>query len=302
MPLPLGQPRRRRVVQQQTEAKTCDSVGLRRDVVPHIEGQQGIHLPLVVESGGQLLQHVGVGVHQPGSRPVFGIRNHSGSVTAAATLHDERLVQGANDLSPPHLPEGLLMHGPVEFSRVGAILEIEGLNAVGALVVPVGPDAPKHFDGGDTVAVRGVMIVDHAQQLDGQSFGELAECRQVYFKIAASQSQDIHQLLPDPGADIQSIEVTADQVFRDPGGNQEGPAAATLHLQGHHTDFPDEIGQQGVLLPGLTGRENRAHASKIQFDSVEIVVSRDLLHFAEDIVTHTLDGIVPQPVGIPGRV
>ena len=193
------------------------------------------------------------------------------------------------------------MHGPMEFSRVGAVLEVEGLNAVGALVVPVGPDSPKDFDGGSAVAVRGVMVVDHAQQLGGQPLGQLTESHQVHFEIAASQSQDVHQLLPDPGADIHSVEMTAQQVLGNPGGQQEGPAAAALHLQRHLPDSTDEIGQQGAVLPGLTGRENRAHAGKIQLDSVELVDRRDLLHFAKDIVTHTLDGIVPNPVGIPGH-
>ena len=146
-----------------------------------------------------------------------------------------------------------------------------------------------------------MVIVDHAQQLGGQSLGQLTERHQVHFEIAASQCQDVHQLLLDPGADIQSVEMTAHQVLGNPGGQQEGPAAAALHLQGHHPDSTDEIGQQGVILPGLTGRENRTHAGKIQLDSVELVDRRNLFHFAEDVVTHTLDGIVPNPVGIPGQ-
>ena len=61
-------------------------------VVGHIDLQQRVNFATVVNVRWQRFEHVRVEVHEPGSRPVFGIWNHRWSVTTTPSLHNKDLI------------------------------------------------------------------------------------------------------------------------------------------------------------------------------------------------------------------
>ena len=144
--LVVGEITCRRVVQQNAESDIFHAVGLGVYVVADKEPDRCVGLAVVGQSRRELAEHVAVRITQPGSRPIFGIGDDRRAVPAAATVHDERLVQVMHLLGIAELAIRLQVHVPVKLARIGGVLEVERLDPVRTLSVPVREDPPQDLD------------------------------------------------------------------------------------------------------------------------------------------------------------
>ena len=127
-------------------------LGLSREIVPHEEGQQGICPTGAVQAGWQGREHIGVDAVMPRGRPVLGKRHNRRAVSAATPLRYEGLAKVLDGLEIPELAIGLKVQLPAVLSRFRGELEIERLDSVGALPMPVGEHPKEHLYGRCPVA------------------------------------------------------------------------------------------------------------------------------------------------------
>ena len=153
--------------------------------------------PSGVELGGQRSEHVRIEVHPSRRRPVLGVWNDEGAMTAAAPLHDKDLAPLIHGVdvgklavepevgrpSRPRVPHSVLFKGLGP--RVG---EVEGLEAVGALVEPVGHNSPEDLDWREPVTVRGVVVVQDRVELDVGALCDPPERRDVHVERAGTRA------------------------------------------------------------------------------------------------------------------
>ena len=83
------------------------------------------------------------------------------------------------------------MAGPIlaGVRGVGCVVEIKGVDAVCALVPPIGRHSAQHLDTGVLVAVGSVVIVDGRIELDRGARDHALEIRQIHLKRAHPESQ-----------------------------------------------------------------------------------------------------------------
>lgn len=67
-----------------------------------------------------------------------------------------------------HRPSRLKVHFTHSVGRLfyGSMGKVEGLDAIGSLMPPIGENAPQYLNGRPLVAIRSVMIVNARIELD----------------------------------------------------------------------------------------------------------------------------------------
>ena len=105
------------------------------------------------------------------------------------------------------------------------------MNAVRALVPPVGRHAAHDLDRGLMIAVRRVMVIPGRVDLDSVVGGNARKGLDLHLRRTATGNEDIDQLLARPSFDVNAVEVAAHDLFRDTGRQQKGTTAFASNLQ-----------------------------------------------------------------------
>ena len=118
------------------------------------------------------------------------------------------------------------MAGPIlaGVRGVGCVVEVKGVDAVCALMPPIGRYPAQHLDAGILVAVRSVVIVYGRIELDWGAGDPTLEIRQIHLKGTHAEGQQVDQLLADPALDVDPVEAAAHK--RLGYGGQQGEKAA----------------------------------------------------------------------------
>ena len=89
------------------------------------------------------------------------------------------------------------------------------MDAVGLIPPPVGRHTTVDFDGWGGITVRGMMVVDAGIEFYMSPLGETTKSQEVDIKTTDSQRQYIDQPITYPSFDVQAVEVTPGQIFRE---------------------------------------------------------------------------------------
>ena len=83
------------------------------------------------------------------------------------------------------------MAGPIlaGVRGVGCVVEVKGVDAVRALMPPIGRYSAQHLNAGILVAVRSVVIVEGRIELDRGARDHVPKIRQIHLKRAHAERQ-----------------------------------------------------------------------------------------------------------------
>ena len=223
-------------------------------------------------------------------------------MTATPAGQDEDLVLVLHQFRITHFPVGLLVYLglPGIHRRKGIAAdgwrpgEIEGLDAVGSLPVPVGKRASKDLDGRVTVAVGAVVILNDGVELDGGSFSDPAERVDIDVQGTGAQHQHVDQAFPGPGLHVDAVKVAALDPVAQSHGQQKGPATLPGKRLQHGSNRAHELCQMLAIFPLTANRQQQRTALHVQLDTVKFIVLGCLAQHAQLVVSHRLEGKVEQ--------
>ena len=183
---------------------------------------------------------------------------------------------------------------------------VEGVESVGAVPPEVGGAASNHLVGIDGITVaKGVEA-----GIDGYPAAahELSESRQApTFRQSLTQNQEIHQLLPDPGRNLEASFQAPLHPLGYTHRDLDGAAPPGCPLPQTPPHGAHELGQILSLFPLQAPREIERVAEPVELDAVEIPAIEELLDDPQLQLPHLghleIEGAPPvqvgnQPVGI----
>jgi hypothetical protein len=184
--------------------------------------------------------------------------------------------------------------------RLGrGVRPVERAHAVRTLLPPVGEDAAQDLDRREAIAIGRMVVVEARLELDVPPGRDAAESGDIDIHRTRAQREDVDQVLGRPNLDIKAIDAAALQVLRDLGGQQERPAALSLHVQEHAPDAAHQIGHVLAKLPLASQRQAGNMPSEVELDTVEIVSLGDLAERVDRDPPHGGDAEVPQAMRPP---
>ena len=292
------------VVQEQAQGQSLDPIRGAGKIVANKELEHCVGPAVAIQRHRQRRQHVGVPVHVPWRVPVLRIGNDRIAVAAAPAAHDEHLILVLQRRSIAHFLVRLALNFILllRVYRVRATREVESLDAVRPLPIPVRAGAAKDFDRRVAVAVSGMVIVDDRVQFDVGAGGDPAEGVHVRLERAVTERENIDELFLCPGLDIDPVEVTALDIVTDAHRQQIRSATPVGDFLEHCPDLAHETSQDFMVLPLMAGRKIYRGPLKIELDAVEVVLLRRLTQHLQLVFAHPFELEIQQGDLVQGGV